>query len=400
MSASMTASASDSVPTPETIDDLVLNRNIYLLPEFLTPNEANEKARPNESPAKRAARVTSMAASIKSGRQNQPVLVMEFHDTYSGGVWYEYVDGGSRVDAISLLNQSITDPAHLLKVWCSIIPDGVDAFRTAVVSNIQREGNSILELCAIIKETEERNGWAGKRGSNKKVSEFLGMPESRVVELKKIGDKATPKLRAMIESGEISSVDAALKLVGLPDDKIDSIADRAAEIAGERAADKAATATQAVKVVEVTDPVTGEVTQVTEPMTAQETEAAQAATGDGTTAPTVTTGDVRQAATEAGETVGPLSKKEILEFFVEKCGPAYPESVKRFCENFVDSYAKGTGTLRTANKYFDIMTAQSPETKAANKAAAKAADEAAKAEAKAAADKAKKRGPKSGGAAK
>lgn len=395
MSATQTVQDS-AIPAPITsaVADDSQNVSIYVLPELLTANETNEKARPGEDKARRAARVLRMAASIKAGRQNQPVLVTEISD--DSGIHYEYIDGGSRVEAIALINAeraALPKPLLPMNVWCSIVPGDSDFFQTAVVSNLVREDNSILEIAAIVRETEERNGWAGKRGANRKIADYLSMPESRVSEFKKINDKATPKLKAMMASGEITSVDAAIKLVGLPDDKIESVADRALEIAKEREAEKA----NAVAKVENAggELVPGEVvmTGISGPI--PDGAVLTSASSDPAVAANVSTSDVRQAASEQGESVGPLNKKDILEFFAEKTGPAYSDEIKKFCEYFVDSYAKGLGTDRTANKLFDVMTKQSAETKAANKQAAKDAAVAAALEAKAAADKAKKRGPKS-----
>lgn len=389
MSAQIAETTATPAPITSALADDSQNVSIYVLPELLVANEANEKARPGEDAAKRVARVARMAQSIKAGRQNQPVLVTEITD--ADGIHYEYIDGGSRVQAIALINAeraALPKPLAPMNVWCSIVPGDSDFFQTAVVSNLVREDNSILELAAIVRETEERQGWAGKRGANRKIADYLSMPESRVSEFKKINDKATPKLRAMMASGEITSVDAAIKLVGLPDDKIESVADRALEIAKEREAEKASTSspTPAVVITGQDGVTTSESNLIADPTTG---------TTDPTTATTsVSTSDVRQAASEQGETVGPLTKKDILDFFAEKCGPAYSDEIKKFCEYFVDSYAKGLGTERTANKLFDVMTKQSAETKLANKQAAKDAAAAAALEAKTAEANKKKRGPK------
>lgn len=394
--------AQETAPVPINTATVLNNMSIYLLPEQMTPNEANEKARPGETPTRRAERVAKMAASIRTAGQTSPVRVIEI--TEDDSVRYEYVDGGSRVDAIALINDEnsrLAKPKAALKVWCSIIAGEADLFQIAVVSNLVREGNGILELCAIVKETAERNGWAGKRGENRKVADYLSMPESRVSELKKIGEKATPKVKAMIASGELASIEAVLRLVGLPDDKIESIADRAVEIAKERAAEKAQEmhVTSETGVTVVTESFLPDGTPVpasTDTPVSSDATATTATTATTTLAPvTATTSDVRTAASEQGESIGPLSKKDLLDYFAEKVGPAYPESIQKFCEYFVDSYAKGLGTDRTANKLFDIMTLQSAETKATNKLKAKEAADLAKAEAKAAEEKSKKRGPKS-----
>ena len=350
---------------------VTMNTSIYLKASQLTPNEANEKARPGELPEARAKRIEKIASSIKALNQFAPVLVIEVEDDST--VRYEYVDGGGRVDAISLLN-SQGDPRP---VWCSVLPGDVDLFQTAVRNNLDRFGNSVTELIAIVRESMERNGWSG-RGANKKTATYLGLPESRVAELLKIAAQATPKMRTLMASGEIATVETALRLVSLPDDKIDEIVTGAVEIAKEKAVEKAKADP---KVKSGTMVVTSETRgHLVEEAFLPDSKPAKVSVG---------ISDVREAAQNAGETIGPLPKKDLLEFFAEKCGPAYSSEVQAFCDYFVGTYAKGQGTDRTCNKLFDAMTFQTKESKAENKLKAKEAADAAKLEAKELEDKAK-----------
>lgn len=388
-------SALDSTTTPTPTDSLamttdsteVLNTSIYLMASTLIANEANQKARPGELPDDRAKRIAKLAQSIKDLKQLAPVLVIEVDDESS--VHYEYIDGGGRVDAIAALNaQGDNRP-----VWCTILPGDTDLFRTAVRNNIDRFQNSVLELVSIVRESQERNNWKG-RGANKKTAEYLGMAESRIAELLKIGNLATPKLKAMMASGEVNTIEAALRLVGLPEDKIDVVAVGAVEIAKERAVNKEATKAAAsdsgIVIVSETDVTETTSDLIEAPVSSASTSTASPAASTSPAKPVVVgTADIRQAAQNEGETVGPLSKKELLEFFAEKCGPAYSAEVQAFCLYFVETYAKGQGTDRTANKLFDSMSFQTKESKAENKLKAKEAADAVKAEEKAAADKEK-----------
>lgn len=353
---------SETLAVVEPMNPVTMNTSIYLKASQLTPNEANEKARPGELPEARAKRIEKIASSIKTLNQFAPVLVIEVED--DSAVRYEYVDGGGRVDAIALLNtQGDSRP-----VWCSVLPGDVDLFQTAVRNNLDRFGNSVTELIAIVRESMERNGWSG-RGANKKVANYLGLAESRIAELLKIAAQATPKLRAYMTSGEIATVETALRLVSLPDEKIDEIVTGAVEIAKTKAVEKAIN---------------------TEAKEVKQTGVANAETAPAAPAKvSVGISDVREAAQNAGETIGPLPKKDLLEFFAEKCGPAYSSEVQAFCDYFVGTYAKGQGTDRTCNKLFDAMTFQTKESKAENKANAKLAADAAKLEAKELEDKAK-----------
>jgi|ERR1041385_2207676 ParB/RepB/Spo0J family partition protein len=187
-------------------------------PRTITPNEANEKARPGETAAQRRARITSMMASLEANGQLSPVLVVEVE----GG--YEYVDGGCRVEAAAELGWE--------QVWAAKVDSEDDLFRTAVISNLHRTQNTLLDMAEICREVRERFGWGGKQGGQKKVAEYLGIDAPRVSEYEKLL-YASEGIKAKIRSGEIGSLDAALKLLSAGKDKQEQVVSRAAEIAEE-----------------------------------------------------------------------------------------------------------------------------------------------------------------------
>lgn len=199
---------------------------LYLSPDQLIPNEANEKARPAENPQAREKRVAEMVESIRANGQHYPVLVVRT-DSESG--IYEYVDGGCRVEAVARLNED--GASAPMKVACAVLDEGADPFRTAVVSNLHRTQNSVLDMAMICREVREREGWKGK-GSGLKVAAYLGIQPSRVSEYEKVLG-AKPAVMARIESGEVTSLDAALKLMSVPADKQEEVVTRAAQIAKE-----------------------------------------------------------------------------------------------------------------------------------------------------------------------
>jgi hypothetical protein len=213
---------SESATGPE-----ILNRNVYLWPEELTANEANDKARPNEPPATRVARVDAMMKSIEANGQELPVLVVEVVD--GDTVTYEYIDGGCRVEARAKLNDA--HPEDRKRVWCSLVDSTGDHYRTAVISNLHRTANSIIEMAHICQHVQERNGWKG-RGAGQKVAEYLGLSNSRVSEFLKLL-RAPKSVICRIESGELMSLDAALKAMSVPEEKRERVIDRAVEIAQE-----------------------------------------------------------------------------------------------------------------------------------------------------------------------
>jgi hypothetical protein len=221
------------------------NHQLYLAPDSLTANEANEKARPTETPDQRKARVKTMATSIAdAGKQLVPVLVAEVDngdDTYS----YEYVDGGARVDAVKLIREHPDDFADghapgwaaSLEVWCVLADPDVDLFRQAIVSNLHRTQNSLLDMASICREVRERNGWSG-HGAQTKVAGYLGLLPSRVSEYEKLL-MAPNSLVRRIQSGEVQTLDVALRLMSpsIPEDKREQVAERASELAAEEVED-------------------------------------------------------------------------------------------------------------------------------------------------------------------
>jgi ParB-like chromosome segregation protein Spo0J len=213
------------------------NQSLYLAPEQLSPNEANEKARPSETSAERAARVAAMAESIRANGQQYPVLVVQVEE--GNVVTYEYVDGGCRVEAIARLNDQSVGTEYStdgllwkpLVVWCSLVNPTEDLFRLACAGNMHRTQNSILDMALICQEARERNGWHGW-GVGRKVAQYLGVSEPRVCEYEKLL-KAPKAIQERIRSGEIATMDAALRLMGVEPCKQEQVVERAVEIAEE-----------------------------------------------------------------------------------------------------------------------------------------------------------------------
>ena len=198
------------------------NLTLYLDPAQLVANDANDKARPAEGARARKARVAAMVQSLTANGQTTPISVVEVDGAY------EYVDGGCRVEAMVELGWQ--------EVWATKCDPADDLFRTAVVSNLHRTQHSLLDMAQICREVRERHGWKG-RGGQKKVAEYLGIAEPRVSEFEKLL-YATDAVKARIESGEIGSLDAALKLLSVEGSKQEEVAARAAEIAAEEEAAK------------------------------------------------------------------------------------------------------------------------------------------------------------------
>ena len=386
--------------------DVQLNRQIYLPPEMLTANEANEKARPSESPQSREERVVRMMESIRTVGQKYPVLVVEIEPAEPDASFtYEYIDGGCRVDAMLRMNLDVVDgPTRPTPVWCSIVPGDSDLFRTAITANLHRTQNSVLEMGMICREARERNGWKG-RGASAKVAEYLGVSPSRVSEYEKILRGATPDIKARIESGEIQSVDAVLRLMRIDDPEVrEQVAERASEIAQEEQT-RAGTASEDLP--DFVEPKLGDVTFDPEedfypprPDGADDTpesgkkvkksksEARCAEDRGHSNYAAAHTAEEKQwmkeqrelhkkrvaaekaekaekaktkakhidaAAREREAPAGPRTRKQITDFFTERTGPAYAAKVTAFCGYFIDTWCAGAGSDRKAGELFDTM---------------------------------------------
>lgn len=328
------------------------NQNLYLAPEQLTANEANEKARPAEKAEDRAKRVFEMAESIGANGQEYPVLIVE--QTDGDITTYEYVDGGCRVEAIARLNETLTTP---LEVWCSLVDSADDLFKKAVVANLHRTANSILDMGHIIQEAGDRNGWKGK-GSAKKIAEYLGLGESRVSEFKKILAADGP-VKKMIEAGEVTSADAALKLMSVPAEDLERVSVAAREIAQEEADTEAAKPPKKGKGKKEHNPKPN--VPLYDPMKHKPAKPAK-----------VKAKHVEQAKRETGVAPSPRAKSEIVEFFEKVSSASYGPKAVSFAE-YVVKWMAGEGTERTLREKFDAIADKGSPVKAVVKAAKKSA---------------------------
>lgn len=348
---------------------------LLLRPEQLTAAEVNVKARPLEKPEARAKRVQELAYSIYMNGQIVPVLVTakqvpdEFDADGEPVMQYEYVDGGARVDAIAQLNT----PDGGIQVWCSVVDQYADLYRTAVTSNLHRTQNSVLEMAMIIQEVRERNGWKTRGGAGK-VAEYLCLLPSRVSEYEKIL-RAPKPIRDLIEAGEISTVDAALKLLAQAPEVQERVARVAKEIAVAEAVAaevlEAASGSEQdtheqyqAELLEGADAAPGEKEEPASVKTKKEKKADKAEKAnkaDKPATPQVTAKHVQAAAAQVtGSTGSPLSRTAIVQFFVDLTGLPYPPAAKQFIEYFVDEYVTGKGTDMKAANLFDAAVGFDP----------------------------------------
>lgn len=355
--------------------------SIYLLPEELVPSEANEKARPSESPAEHEARVTEMRESIRANGQKYPVLVVETHGINSVGegyVQYQYVDGGCRVEAIADLNRFYCEN-HPKPVWCSILEPGVDALRTALVGNLHRHGNNAWQMALIVAEVRRVNGWEG-RGGGVKVARYLGLLPSRVAEYTKLLG-APDSLRQQIIAGKIQSLEAAMKVMSrlragdVTPEQVDAVVSRAAELAADEVEDSPPE-DSALEDSVLEDSTLVEVADV-EPVAVESDEMGDAADTADTPAGTIPAAGACAAGSEVSRSpeeapeAPPIKgrhidqalreqgarahrgKNDIVQFFGLVTESAYHPAVVAFTDYFTATWLRGQGSNAELLELFD-----------------------------------------------
>lgn len=357
----------------------VKGQSLHFLPELLTQSEANTKARPLETDESRAKRVADMKEWIKADGQTYPVLVVEVTDNEN--TWYEYIDGGCRVDAIAAINAEKAENEEPTLVWCTVVDGSEDLYKLAVTGNIHRNQNNHHEIALIIRDIKERHAWTG-HGGDTKVAAYLGMDKARVSNYNKL--LRAPKLVLdKLASGEIASLDAAMKLLAVPG-AVEETAERAQEIAKE----------EAKKAAEQS----GKEFDETQPVTVTSRHAADAA---------------REVAATKSEEGGNENKTisrtraQCIDLFGMITNVVYPEHVVQFAEYFTKQWFAGVGSDQDLIAMFDaavgmegdakrldkcrkaVEKQQREEEKAAEKA--KAAAEKAKEKAKAEREKAREK---------
>lgn len=352
-----------------------VTETLFLAPEQLTRNEANEKARPGETAAEHEARVDAMMQSIRLNGQKYPVLIAQVTDVADDGSEierYEYVDGEVRVEAIAKLAAEGNGGPDVVR--CEVLPEGTDLFRTAVVGNLHRTQNSLLQMAGIVQETRERNGWTG-RGGSKLTAEYLGIQPSRVSEYEKLL-RAPNGVKAKIESGQITALDAALKIMTVPESQRDETLRTAQEIADEEKEQRKAKE-RATRTEKLADAVTG----IADDSKADDRPEPQPDGSADESKPARVTGrHVAEAARRTSpQTSLARSRQQLLDPFKEMLRRDYnPGSpAKEFLQFFVAAYAPGVGGQNAAQKLirlFDVATSEYPGRKKDDSKAAPSRD--------------------------
>lgn len=338
----------------------------------LLPNEVDVRPefemRPYSSTAQiqqEERRIAELAANLDEEGQLDDCLVTEMQAN-GNGLRYVMVAGHRRRIAGLMLNDKRSAEGRpLFKLRCRVLPYDSSLVRKALVSNVQRQNLSPMDLALKIQQIKESNNWVGFKG-DKNVAKFFGVSTAQVTQHLRFLE-APSELRDKLALGELSAESAFDLLSGVKPEH----AGEAVEAA--RVEQVKAAATKALKDLE-----SGK-------KTAEEAQAAieKASTGR------IESPAVRKAIKdlEPDKRAGaiPLNRKELLETFDELDSPLYghPDSAVRvWVRYFVDKYATGEGTNNTMLKHFDRMVEKADKgtAEASKKAEAKQKAEEAKLE--------------------
>lgn len=293
-------------------------------------------------------RVDELSKSIELLGQIDPGVVIE-----SEPGKFTLVSGARRRKAIVLLNDRLGAsgrPLERMRVY--VDRTGGDMLRKAIHSNLKRKDFSPMDLALLIARLRAENKWEGMAGA-KQVAKYLGVSPATVTQhekLMEIGVEIQDKLHAGVISAQ-----SAFDLLNVKPEKRREVIERAERIESESAPVEPASSTAP------------ELKPAASPKRIKHDSIVKAVrqTPDSTDAPVA------------------KSRREILDYFAEKDGPAYGHlnsAVREFCRYFVESWATGKGTDRTADAKFDGMSQKSfrgtkekdgPESKSEPKPSAK-----------------------------
>lgn len=312
---------------------------MLLLPEEITVDSTlNVRMYAGGSEAENE-RVEELSKSIELVGQIDPGVVIE-----SEPGKFTLVSGGRRRKAIVLLNDRLGAsgrPLERMRVY--VDRTGGDMFRKAVHANLKRKDFSPMDLALLIARLRAENKWEGMAGA-KQAAKYLGVSPATVTQHEKLmgaGIEIQDKLHAGVISAQ-----SAFDLLNVKPERRKEVLERATQVENEtRIAGRQPALDDDSGVVAGRE--TGKPVRVRHDSIVK----AVRQTPDSTDTPVV------------------KSRREILDYFAEKDGPAYgyiDSAVREFCRYFVESWAGGKGSWaggkgsdRTADAKFDTMTVKS-----------------------------------------
>jgi len=276
-----------------------------------------------------------LARSMYENGQWQPIVVRP-----DGKDNYRLMMGRRRLRAAKLIESNTKAKWPILALVVERSDDA--AWEGALAENINRRNFSDIQFAHICLEVRKRKGLEEAADWTKHVADFLHVSRATVSEKVKLLD-LPEKIQAKVHAGSLSA-DAAFTYADTHADKRDAVLADAENLAEEEAKTKRAQKGPSAK----GSPTTGK--------GAAKKPTPQSASGKATPEkPTkVAKKHILAAARkhEALEGVKPRTRTEILNFFEELTGPAYPEPMVAFAATLRDKWATGeTGDRALINRW-------------------------------------------------
>jgi ParB/RepB/Spo0J family partition protein len=333
----------DSDKKEEKAEVVSPDRLLYLLPEDISiPEDLDVRPWTSKGGSeKEVDAIASLAATISAVGQISPIKVR-----YKEGGGFELIAGRRRIQAVALINAGQSKGEIPIRIKAIISSDDPTSeklakgrsYRQAMVENLHRENLSPMDLAMDIDMLRKKFKWLGSEGT-KKIAEFLKVSPATVIQHTKLLE-LPENIQTQVHEGTLSR-EAAFALVDVKPEKRQEVIDKAKE--------KQKAETQAAKA---------------EPTAGVPANKPSAASGRDTK--TVKTRHVKAAAREVeGATEKPQTRtrKELLDYFSEKEGPAYGHAdgaVQTFIRELI-LWAKGLSTDRKLDKLWDAMVERAPK---------------------------------------
>src|SRR5262245_39656703 len=239
------------------------------------------------------------------------------------------VAGARRVEAISFINAGLAEgdePYRVHAVVSLVANEDVEAWSLAWSENKDRQNMSDMDIALNIKQARELFGLVGKSGTQP-LADKLGVSPAYITTHEKLL-KLDAALQSSIHKGEMS-VDAALKLANVPEEKRDEVISTAGRIAQ---SENISAGQQSQS------PTTTEV-----PGVAHKRRSAKAGKGGAGAIKARHVSKAKRQVAGASKKAEPRTKLDLVEFIeTELMGPVFGEDVHKFA-TYLLGWLKGEG---------------------------------------------------------
>jgi len=271
-----------------------------------------------------------LARSMYENGQLQPIVVRP-----DGPNRYRLILGHRRFRAANLIESNTKANWPILALVVERSDDA--AWEGALSENIQRRNFSDIQFAHICLDVRKRKGLDGEKDWTKHVADFLHVSRATVSEKVKLLD-LPEKIQARVHAGTLAA-DAAFAYKDTREDARDVVLADAENLAEEEAKTKRAQKAASAKGSSTTG----------KGASKKSTPISGPAKGTPDKPAKVAKKHILAAARkhEALDGAKPRTRTEILNFFEELTGPAYPEPMVAFATTLRDKWATGEVSDRT-----------------------------------------------------